>query len=153
MAFFHQKKAEGDHAESLFIHFLIRSNFKIKKGIELQQPYDYIVLKEPKSYNIEIKKYGRPELQTIFAETLQISKKNKKESIPEYLKHTEDIDWIIYVDVDNLQAFIYDVKVFASYVRANMHMEKTIAYGTARGIIIPECCQEAGFKKKIYIGE
>jgi hypothetical protein len=150
---FKQLLAEGEAAEHLFITWLESHGWSAKKTEPQNpdEPFDYHLtqIKSNKKKAIEIKSYGAPNLKTIFAETFQ----PLSETIPEYLLHPDKIDYMIYIDQKNSFAFIYDVKVFASYVRDNMKREITIARGSAKGIIIKEDCKDAGFIKQIYIGE
>ena len=150
---FKQLLSEGTAAEVLFISWIERHGWTARKTEpqDPAEPFDYLLTNNntKKRKAVEIKSYGQPNLKTIFAETFQTGSK----TIPEYLLYPDKIDYIVYVDQKNSFAFIYDVKVFAGYVRDNMNREITIARGSAKGIIVKEDCLDAGFKKKIYIGD
>lgn len=152
MSFFEDRKKEGDEAQRVVIDYLTTLGYRWRKSIDKVEPYDYLITRpNGTTFTAEIKKYGKPEYKTIFAETVQISPTHKIESTPEYLAHTDKIDAMIYVDVERGRAFIYHMKKFASYVKVNMHNQMTIGRGTAKGIKIPECCEEAGFKAILNI--
>lgn len=152
MSFFEDRKREGDEAQRIVVDYLSTLGYRWRKSIDKVEPFDYLITRpNGTTFTAEIKKYGKPEYGTIFAETVQISPTKKLESTPEYLAHTDKIDAMIYVDVEKGRAFIYHMKKFASYVKANMDKQITIARGTAKGIKISECCQDAGFKTIINL--
>ena len=150
---FKQLLSEGTAAEVLFISWIEKHGWTARKTEpqDPAEPFDYMLYSNDtqKRKAVEIKSYGQPNLKTIFAETFQTGSK----TIPEYLLYADKIDYMIYVDQKNSFAFIYDMKSFVSYVKANMNKEITIARGSAKGIIIAETCLDAGFKQKVFIGE
>jgi len=142
---------EGTRAENMFVEWLQSKSWTCRKTIpqDKNEPFDYMICHKEKGYvrTIEIKSYGAPHYNTIFAETLQV----KSNTIPEYLLYPKQIDYMIYVDQKNKKAFMYRMEDFANYVLKNKHKEFTINRGTAKGIKIPECCDEAGYFKTINL--
>lgn len=141
---FNQLLAEGTRAEDMFVEWL-EKKWSCRKTIpqDKNEPFDYMITHKEKGYvrTIEVKSYGGPEYKTIFAETLQV----KSNTTPEYLLYPDKIDYIVYVDQQNKKAFMYKIEDFTNYVLKNKHKEFMIALGTAKGIRVPECCEEAGY--------
>lgn len=146
---FNQLLDEGTRAENMFVGWLEKRNWSTRKTIpqDKTEPFDYAIMHKERGHmrTIEIKSYGCPQYKTIFAETLQV----KSNTIPEYLLYPEKIDYMIYVDQQNKKAFMYKMEDFANYVLKNKHKEFTISKGTAKGIKVPECCEEAGYFKTV----
>ncbi len=140
---FNKLLEEGTRAENMFVDWLQKKNWTCRKTIPQEEPYDYMILHKDRGHirTLEIKSYGGPEYKTIFAETLQV----KSNTTPEYLLHWDKIDYMVYVDQKNKKAFMYKMNDFANYVLKNKHREFTINRGTAKGIKVPECCEEAGW--------
>jgi len=141
---FNQLLDEGTRAENMFVGWLENKwSCRKTKPQDKNEPFDYMITHKEKEYvrTIEIKSYGRPDYKTIFAETLQV----KSNTIPEYLLYPDKIDYIVYVDQQNKKAFMYKIEDFTNYVLKNKHREFIIGIGTAKGIIVPECCEEAGY--------
>ena len=148
---FNELLDEGTRAENMFVGWLDNKGWSCRKTKpqDKNEPYDYMILHKEKEYvrTIEIKSYGGPQYKTIFAETLQV----KSNTTPEYLLYPDKIDYMIYVDQQNKKAFMYKMEEFANYVLKNKHNEFTINRGTAKGIKVPECCEEAGWFKTINL--
>jgi hypothetical protein len=141
----------GKQAEALVLHYLVGvKGYKAKKVNHEKYPFD-IGAEKPngKKFRIEVKVYGAPYLRTIFAETVQISPKQKIESTPEYLTYYKNIEYMMYVDLVSKTAYVYNMPKFASYVLANKSKEFPNNRGTALGIKVPERSEEAGFICKL----
>lgn len=146
---FAQKKALGLAAEKMVEKYLTNRGASCHKPIhkDPDEPYDCKVTdRNGNVINIEVKNYGRPDLLTIFAETLQIG---TEVTLPEYLLYTDKIDFMIYVDQGGKEAYVYEMKKFASYVRQDMHNDRLIDGGTARGIKVYKREVKAGYIKTI----
>lgn len=147
---FNQLLDEGTRAENMFVRWL-EKKWSCRKTIpqDKNEPFDFMITNKEKGYvrTIEIKSYGGPQYKTIFAETLQV----KSNTTPEYLLYPDKIDYMIYVDQQNKKAFMYKMEEFANYVLKNKHKEFTINRGTAKGIKVDECCEEAGWFKTINL--
>jgi hypothetical protein len=143
----------GKQAEALVLHYLVGvKGYKAKKVDHAKYPFDIGAQKpDGKKFRIEVKVYGAPYLRTIFAETVQISPKQKIESTPEYLTYYKGIEYMMYVDLVSKTAYVYDMPKFASYVLANKKNERLINRGTAMGIRIPQMHKDAGFLSKISL--
>lgn len=148
---FQELLEEGTRAEDMFVQWLEKNNWSCRKTLpqDKMEPFDYAIMHKQRGHmrTIEIKSYGAPHYKTIFAETLQV----KSNTVPEYLLHTDKIDYMVYVDQKNRKAFMYYMEPFAGYVRTNEHKSFTINRGTARGIKVPECCEVAGYFKTINL--
>jgi len=145
---YYEKKLKlGDEAEALVKDFFINvRGYMAIKVPHAFYPYDLIVkTKSGKRFTVEVKLYGNPDLDTIFAETVQISPKAKIESCPEYLTYHKEIKYMMYVDMVNKIGYLYHMRKFASYVLANKGSEFPIERGTAKGIKINKTSLEAGF--------
>jgi len=147
------KRKLGDEAEALVKDYFIHTKgYKATKVPHVFYPYDLIVKTETgKRFTVEVKVYGRPDLDTIFAETMQISKEAKIESCPEYLTYHKEIKYMMYVDLVNKIGYIYHMQKFASYVLANKGSEFPIERGTAKGIKINKTSLEAGFLSQVFL--
>ena len=141
----------GKQAEALVLHYLVGfKGYKAKKVDHAKYPFDIGAEKpDGKKFRIEVKVYGAPYLRTIFAETVQISPKQKIESTPEYLTYYKNIEYMMYVDLVSKTAYVYNMPKFASYVLANKSKEFLNNRGTAMGIKISEKSEEAGFICKL----
>lgn len=148
---FEKKLAIGTAAEKMFEKYLTKEGWHCRKtkAKDPNEPYDYQINHKTTGHwrTIEIKNYGKPKLGTIFAETLQTLSK----TTPEYLLYPNKIDRMIYVDQVGRLAYVYEMKMFAQYVQANIHKAFPIEGGTAFGIKIDECEVEAGYKYTISL--
>jgi len=150
---FQQLEIEGKAAEKMFQEYLEKEGWRCRKtkAKDPNEPYDYQINHKTTGHwrTIEIKSYGKPEYGTIFAETVQVSPKQRIESTPEYLSHPEKIDYMIYVDQKGKRAFKYDMKKFAKFVEANQGIAGWNGTYTAKGIVISEKHNMIGYLETI----
>jgi hypothetical protein len=148
-----QQEKEGKGAEEMYKKYLTKDGWSCRKtkGKNPDEPFDYEITDGcwGDKKTIEIKSYGRPELQKIFAETVQVQPQGRKESTPEYLTYPDKIDEMIYVDQINKKAFVYDMKKFAEFVEANKGIAVWNSTFTAKGVVISEQHNKIGYIKTI----
>lgn len=145
----HKTFALGNASEAKVKAWLERRGWTVEKKDHKLFPYDFDISKGDRVKHIEVKTYGHPTYSTIFAETKQISKVNRTETIPEYLTHKMDIDYIIWVDRLKNTARIFDNKTFADYVLERVSFQKYNSYGSGAGIFVEQDCFAAGLKHTI----
>jgi hypothetical protein len=152
---FGEQDKEGKAAEEMYKKYLMKEGWTCRKtkGKNPDEPYDYEITDGcwGDRKTIEIKSYGKPELGTIFAETVQLSDKYKEKSIPEYLTYPHMIDEMIYVDQKGKRAFVYDMKKFAKFVESIKYLEQYNTTHTAKGVKITEDSSMIGYIKTINI--
>ena len=149
-SYFDRQECLGRQAEALVLQYLVGRGYKAKKVNHETHPFDIgVQTGSGKKFRIEVKVYGAPHLETIFAETVQISPKLKIQSTPEYLTYYDNIEYMMYVDLRSKIAYVYDMPKFATYVLANKHKAEPIGRGTAMGIRIHQTDKEAGYLSKI----
>jgi hypothetical protein len=142
----HNTFALGNASEAKVKGRLENQGWIVEKKDHKLFPYDFDITMGDKVKHIEIKTYGHPSYTTLFAETKQISKVNRIETIPEYILHKDEIDYIIWVDRFKNTARVFNNKIFAEYVLSKMGEERYNSYGTGAGVLIEQDCIEAGLK-------
>lgn len=149
--YFDRQEELGRQAEELVLQYFVAvKGYKAKKVDHDTHPFDIgVQTGSGKKFRIEVKVYGAPYLHTIFAETVQISPKQKIQSTPEYLTYYDNIEYMMYVDLVSKTAYVYDMQKFATYVLANKGKAFSINRETAMGIKIPDMHKEAGYLSKI----
>lgn len=139
----------GNETEQRITEYLTSKGSVVQKVDHKTYPYDLLVTdKNGNAFAFEVKTFGAPNTTKLFTETVQISKVNKIQTIPEYLEHSEEIDYITWYNRLTGCAYFFDCKVFTAYVLANKHKERLNSYGTGKGILIECECKEAGFLYK-----
>lgn len=137
----------GRCAENIVMDYFISLGYSCSRADYKEYPYDLVVTKpDGKVFTVEVKTYGAPKYKTVFAETLQVSKVHKIHSKTEYLESADQIDYMIYVDVQGSRLFVYNMAEFAKYVLAHKDQATVIGRGTAYGVRVPECSEDAGFR-------
>lgn len=143
-AFFDKQDAKGMFAEKLFAVNGWRAGYftKARKKDYRTTPYDLdIWMKDGTLKKVEVKFADDKGYDNFYAETLTID--NNKE--PEYLTHHIGIDWIVYFSSSERMFYVYDCSKFAAYVKCNKSRATINRFGTAKGIIFPKRCKDAGF--------
>lgn len=138
--------ALGNESEAKVKEWLESQGWIVEKKDYKSCPYDFDITMGDKVKHIEIKTYGHPTYSTLFAETKQISKVNRIETIPEYILHKDEIDYIIWVDRLKNTARVFNNKIFAEYVLSKIGEERYNSYGTGAGVLIEQDSIEAGLK-------
>lgn len=138
--------ALGNESEAKVKEWLESQGWIVEKKDYKLFPYDFDITMGDKVKHIEIKTYGHPSYTTLFAETKQISKANRIETIPEYILHKDEIDYIIWVDRFKNTARVFNNKIFAEYVLSKIGEERYNSYGTGAGVLIEQDSIEAGLK-------
>lgn len=143
--------ALGNQSEAAVKSYYEQGGWCVKKKDHKLFPYDFDMCKEDKLVRVEVKTFGHPTYTTLFAETEQVSAHNRIVSIPEYLTHKDEIDFILWVDRLNNKGYIFKNKTFADYILMNKHKEFYNKYSSGKGILIERDCQEAGYVKTINL--
>lgn len=146
--------AMGNASEKLVNEYFTSQGCDVTKMDHEVYPYDFnVVGKTDTTYTVEVKTWGMAwGGTTMYAETVQISAKQRIESIPEYLTHHSEIDYIVWYNRYTGWAHFFDCSEFACYIEANKNRQKFNGTETAKGILIESECIEAGYRFKEQIG-
>lgn len=141
----------GNKSEAVVKSFYEMGGWKVTKKDHTLFPYDFDVEKENKVVKLEVKTFGHHTYTTLFAETEQISAVNRTITIPEYLSHKDEIDFIMWVDRFTNKGYLFKNKTFADYILMNKHKEFFNSYSSGKGILIERDSREAGYVKVINL--
>jgi Holliday junction resolvase-like predicted endonuclease len=148
--------AKGNRAEDKIRTYFESSGCSVEKVDYKTCPYDLLVTdKKGNQFRVEVKNWGYKDWKTMFIETVQIAAQSRRETIPEYLSHYNEIEYICWFNRLTGVAYFYDCETFSKYILANKDNERFNNFKptTAKGLLVDCECAGLGlvFKKELGI--